>query len=69
MQGNHEDIMVTARYGFQKEVTKKYQPTQKPLLDLFKDVFSWLPMYSYVKTGTTRIIIIHGGISDRIDLT
>ncbi|CAM2720074.1 unnamed protein product [Rotaria socialis] len=68
-RGNHEDIMVTARYGFQKEVTKKYQPTQKPLLDLFKDVFSWLPMYSYVKTGTTRIIIIHGGISDRIDLT
>ncbi|CAF4093486.1 unnamed protein product, partial [Rotaria magnacalcarata] len=68
-RGNHEDIMVTARYGFQKEVTQKYQSVQKPLFDLFKDVFSWLPMYSYVKTGKTRIIIIHGGISDRINLT
>jgi len=37
-------------------------------MDLFKDIFSWLPLYSYVDAGKCKIIIMHGGISDRINL-
>ena len=44
------------------------QSGKAPLLDLFKDLFSWLPLYSYVDAGTRKLIILHGGISDRINL-
>ncbi|CAF3098374.1 unnamed protein product [Rotaria socialis] len=67
-RGNHEDIMVTVRYGFQNEVIQKYSARKGPIIDLFKDIFSWLPIYSYVETGAAKIIIIHGGISDKINL-
>jgi len=67
-RGNHEDIMVTVRYGFQKEVNRKYPKRQVALLDLFKDLFSWLPLYSYVDAGKSKLIIMHGGISDKINL-
>ncbi|CAF3173213.1 unnamed protein product [Rotaria sp. Silwood2] len=67
-RGNHEDIMVAAQYGFQDEVNRKYRTCKTPLLDLFKDIFSWLPLYSSVHTGKSKLIIIHGGISDCINL-
>ncbi|CAF1220604.1 unnamed protein product [Rotaria sordida] len=67
-RGNHEDIMVTVRYGFQNEVNQKYPARKTPLLDLFKDIFSWLPIYSYVDAGKPKIMIVHGGISDRVNL-
>ncbi|CAF3697493.1 unnamed protein product [Rotaria sp. Silwood1] len=67
-RGNHEDIMVTSHYGFQKEVYKKYPTYKTPVLDLFKDIFSWLPIYSYVDAGKSKLFIVHGGISDRIDI-
>ncbi|CAF1427319.1 unnamed protein product [Rotaria sordida] len=67
-RGNHEDIMITARYGFQEEINSKYPNCKKQLIDLFKDVFSWLPIYSCVDTGKSNIMIVHGGISTRIDL-
>ncbi|CAF5191751.1 unnamed protein product, partial [Rotaria magnacalcarata] len=47
-RGNHEDIMVTVRYGFFNELNQKYRTRKAPLIDLFKDIFSWLPLYSYV---------------------
>ncbi|CAF5032123.1 unnamed protein product, partial [Rotaria sp. Silwood1] len=67
-RGNHEDIMVTVRYGFQNEVNKKYPARKTPVLDLFKDIFSWLPLYSYVDAGKSRMMIVHGGISDKVNL-
>ncbi|CAF0748776.1 unnamed protein product [Adineta ricciae] len=67
-RGNHEDIMVTVRYGFQNEVHQKYGKRKGHLLDLFKDIFSWLPLYSYVDAGKAKLIVVHGGISDRINL-
>ncbi|CAM4754238.1 unnamed protein product [Rotaria magnacalcarata] len=67
-RGNHEDIMVTVRYGFFNELNQKYRTRKAPLIDLFKDIFSWLPLYSYVDAGKCKIIILHGGISDKINL-
>ncbi|CAF4197975.1 unnamed protein product, partial [Rotaria magnacalcarata] len=67
-RGNHEDMMVAAQYGFQDEINRKYWTYKTPLLDLFKDIFSWLPLYSSVHTEKSKFIIIHGGISDRINL-
>ncbi|CAF1090028.1 unnamed protein product [Rotaria sordida] len=67
-RGNHEDIMVTVRYGFYNEVNQKYRTRKAPLIDLFKDIFSWLPLYSYVDAGKCKIIIMHGGISDKVNL-
>ncbi|CAF0903261.1 unnamed protein product [Rotaria sordida] len=67
-RGNHEDILVAAQYGFQDEVNRKYRTYKTSLLDLFKDVFSWLPLYSSVHTGKSKLIIMHGGISDLINL-
>ncbi|CAF5023651.1 unnamed protein product, partial [Rotaria magnacalcarata] len=40
--------MVTVRYGFFNELNQKYRTRKAPLIDLFKDIFSWLPLYSYV---------------------
>ncbi|CAF1137416.1 unnamed protein product [Adineta ricciae] len=67
-RGNHEDIMVTVRYGFHNEINHKYRTRKAPLVDLFKDIFSWLPLYSYVDAGKNKIIVMHGGISDKINL-
>ena len=41
---------------------------KSPLIDLFKDLFSWLPLYSYIDAGKSKIIVMHGGISDKINL-
>ncbi|CAF2529170.1 unnamed protein product [Rotaria sp. Silwood2] len=68
-RGNHEDYMITLRYGFESEVNRKYAKCKTRLLDLFKDIFSWLPIYSSVDTGKSKLIIVHGGISDRICLS
>ncbi|CAF4482030.1 unnamed protein product, partial [Rotaria socialis] len=67
-RGNHEDIVVTARYGFQEEINRKYPKCKTPLLDLFKDTFSWLPIYANLDTGKSHVMIVHGGISNRINL-
>ncbi|CAF4049213.1 unnamed protein product [Rotaria sp. Silwood2] len=67
-RGNHEDIMITARYGFQEEINNKYPKCKTQLIDLFKDLFSWLPIYSCIDTGISNIMIVHGGISNRINL-
>ncbi|CAM2721085.1 unnamed protein product [Rotaria socialis] len=68
-RGNHEDHMVTFRYGFENEVNRKYTKCKTSLIDLFKDLFSWLPIYSSVDTGISKLMIVHGGISDRINLS
>ncbi|CAF1083695.1 unnamed protein product [Rotaria sordida] len=67
-RGNHEDIMLSSYFGFQDEVNNKYRRQKTPLLDLFKDVFSWLPIYSSVHAKKSKLMIVHGGISSRVDL-
>ncbi|XP_072261600.1 serine/threonine-protein phosphatase with EF-hands 2 isoform X2 [Pyxicephalus adspersus] len=64
-RGNHEDYMVNLRYGFTKEVMKKYKVHGKKILKMLQTVFSWLPLAAVIDQ---KILITHGGVSDSTDL-
>ncbi|XP_029465679.1 serine/threonine-protein phosphatase with EF-hands 2 [Rhinatrema bivittatum] len=64
-RGNHEDYMVNLRYGFTKEVMKKYKVHGKKILKMLQSVFSWLPLATVIDE---KVLITHGGVSDTTDL-
>ena len=71
--GFHNEVnqkyRVSKYFCFEKSLSiSNIQARRSPLIDLFKDIFSWLPLYSYVDAGKCKIIIMHGGISDKINL-
>lgn len=56
LRGNHEDGPVTRVYGFQEEVTSKYDDL---VFGMFAEVFRYLPLFGVVDGS---IFIVHGGL-------
>ncbi|KAH8419549.1 hypothetical protein KR222_005062 [Zaprionus bogoriensis] len=64
-RGNHEDSVMNARYGFTREVERKYPRNYKRLLRLIDEVYRWLPLGSILNN---RVLIVHGGFSDNTSI-
>ncbi|PAA82129.1 hypothetical protein BOX15_Mlig030419g2 [Macrostomum lignano] len=64
-RGNHEDCVINRSYGFVKEILQKYRLDSCKIVQLFSDVFAWLPLATVIDE---QILVAHGGISDKLDL-
>ncbi|XP_065600044.1 serine/threonine-protein phosphatase with EF-hands 1 [Cyrtonyx montezumae] len=64
-RGNHEDYVLNLKYGFTREVLKKYKAHGRTILYHLQDIFSWLPLATLINN---KVLIVHGGISDTTDL-
>ncbi|XP_021265055.1 serine/threonine-protein phosphatase with EF-hands 1 isoform X2 [Numida meleagris] len=64
-RGNHEDYVLNLKYGFTREVLKKYKVHSRTILYHLQDIFSWLPLATVINN---KVLVVHGGISDTTDL-
>ncbi|XP_063223975.1 serine/threonine-protein phosphatase rdgC [Bacillus rossius redtenbacheri] len=64
-RGNHEDLIMNARYGFVREMKTKYKQNSDRLLKLIEGVYRWLPLGAVVNN---KVLVVHGGVSDATDL-
>ena len=63
-RGNHEDISVNNRYGFQIEVV--YDKYDSEVYDYFSEFFRFLPLGHILNN---KIIVIHGGLFSKEGVT
>jgi len=63
LRGNHETISLNAMYGFEGEVTHKYN---KKMFALFSEVFNWLPLGAVLNE---KVFVVHGGLFEKDDVT
>ncbi|EAY18085.1 hypothetical protein TVAG_306050 [Trichomonas vaginalis G3] len=60
LRGNHEFRNVNCNYGFKKQILDEYE--SENLWEAFNNAFEYLPILC---TINTRIICLHGGISEK----
>ncbi|XP_041358769.1 serine/threonine-protein phosphatase with EF-hands 2-like isoform X2 [Gigantopelta aegis] len=64
-RGNHEDHVMNLRYGFVKEIMRKYKEHSVTVARMFEELFSWLPLATVIDD---QVLVVHGGVSDQVDL-
>ncbi|XP_046401818.1 serine/threonine-protein phosphatase 5 [Ischnura elegans] len=62
-RGNHESLTMNQMYGFEGEVKVKYTDQ---MAELFTEVYNWLPLAHCINK---RILVMHGGLFSRDDVT
>ncbi|XP_059165621.1 serine/threonine-protein phosphatase with EF-hands 2-like [Physella acuta] len=64
-RGNHEDRAMNVRYGFTKEIIKKYKEHATKIATMFDQIFCYLPLGTIIDQ---KVLVVHGGISEHVDL-
>ena len=64
-RGNHEDAVLNARYGFIKEINKKYPEDSGEILEMIHAFYRSLPLCTVIDN---QVFVVHGGISEDTDL-
>ncbi len=71
-RGNHEERSQNETAGFMSEVFSKYNgqmegdPSRSQLVyDTFECTFDMLPLTTLIEKGPRKVIVLHGGLSDR----
>jgi len=62
-RGNHEERRMNERFGFEREVLRKYDTD---MLDVIESSFNALPLVHVIEN---RIIVMHGGLSAERDVS
>eukprot|EP00053_Salpingoeca_punica_P019236 m.193199 g.193199 ORF g.193199 m.193199 type:complete len:714 (-) comp17595_c0_seq1:1752-3893(-) len=65
-RGNHEDLLMNKKYGFMKELERKFPGNLNQIAACFGAVFLALPLATVV---AERIFIVHAGISANTSLS
>jgi diadenosine tetraphosphatase ApaH/serine/threonine PP2A family protein phosphatase len=55
-RGNHEEDAITRVYGFEEEITSKYD---KQIYEMFLEIFRFLPLFTILNK---TVFIVHGGL-------
>ena len=66
-RGNHETKNMNELYGFQGEVTAKYD---QKTYEFFTEIFNWLPLcYVLNSSSKKKVFITHGGLFEDLEVT